>query len=118
MVKRLSEKSKGWLSPFSNPTGLFIRDYLKEHGEGYSYEIWSQLKFIRMGIKVGTYDSFRFYIYCLKKLGLIEEVRREPSKIPKLHERIYYRIVKGKENNHCWLHPQKCMKKERKWGRK
>lgn len=110
-----NNKVRGWLSPFSSPTGLFIRDFLHKRDEGYPYQIWKELKVVRMGMKVGTYQSFRFYIYCLKHLGLIEEVRREPSDNPKLHERIYYKIVRGSERDECWLHPQKCMKLMRNW---
>jgi hypothetical protein len=98
------------------PTALFICDYLLEHGEGYAQEIWRELKKVREGRNVCTYDSFkRNYVYVLKKLGLIEEVRTEevPGH-PEWHRRRYYRIVQGKENlMDEWTNPQKVWKLKR-----
>jgi len=61
-------------------------------------------------IPVGSYDSFRRnYIYVLKQLGLIEEVRSEsvPNQ-PHWKKRKYYRITPGKEAlSDVWFNPQK-----------
>ena len=107
---------RGWASPFVHPTSLFIRDYLLEHGEGYAQEMWRELKKARGGRHVCTCDSFkRNYIYILKKLGLIEEARREavPGQ-PNWHERRYYRIVLGREDlTDEWTNPQKVWKLKR-----
>jgi len=65
---------------------------------------------------MSTCDSFkRNYIYILKKLGLIEEARREPVPgQPNWHQRRYYRIVPGKENlTDEWTNPQKVWKLKR-----
>lgn len=99
---------KGWALPWIYPTGLFIRDYLKEHGVGYSQEMWRQLKVARatQGLTTGSYDNFRSnYIWVLKKLGLIEEVRQETVR-PEWFRRRYYRIAPGRENDPRWAHPQ------------
>jgi len=107
---------RGWASPFVHPTSLFIRDYLLEHGEGYAQEMWRELKKAREGRNVCTCDSFkRNYIYILKKLGLIEEARREPVPgQPNWHERRYYRIVPGREAlMDEWTNPQKVWKLKR-----
>ena len=107
---------RGWASPFVHPTSLFIRDYLLEHGEGYAQEMWRKLKKAREGRKVCTCDSFkRNYVYILKKLGLIEEARREPVPgQPNWHERRYYRITPGREPlTDEWTNPQKVWKLKR-----
>jgi len=97
---------RGWASPFVYPTALFIRDYLLSHGEGYAQEIWRELKKTRKGQHV---CFKRNYVYVLKKLGLIEESRREPVPgQPNWHERRYYSIVQGKEDlGDEWTNPQK-----------
>jgi hypothetical protein len=98
-------KVRGWLH---YPTGLFIRDYLLEHGEAYPQEIWRALKEKRkrLGVAYGSVRSFHLnYIYVLKKLGLIEPVRHEKVN-PKWFARTYYRIVPGMENSPLWSAPQ------------
>lgn len=105
---RVSPRLRGWSLPWIYPTGLFIRDYLKEHGVGYPQEMWRKLKIARttQGVNTGSYGSFlRNYIWVLKKLGLIEEVRRETIR-REWYPRRYYRIVPGRENDPRWEHPQ------------
>ena len=116
MTEEKAPRRRGWASPFVYPTALFIRDYLLEHGEGYAQEMWRELKKAREGRNVCTYDSFkRNYVYILKKLGLIEETRREPVPgQPNWHERRYYRIVPGREDlTDEWTNPQKAWKLKR-----
>ena len=116
MTEEKAPRLRGWASPFVYPTALFIRDYLLEHGEGYAQEIWRELKKAREGRHVCTCDSFkRNYVYILKKLGMIEETRREPVPgQPNWHERRYYRIVPGRENlTDEWTNPQKVWKMKR-----
>jgi hypothetical protein len=84
-----------------------------EHGEGYAQEMWRELKKLRRGINVGSYENFKTnYIYVLKKLEMIEEVKREPvPEQPKWYMRRYYRIVSGKEPiTNEWINPQKAWK--------
>lgn len=111
----------GWRSEETIPTGRFIRDFLLEHGEGYPYGIWKALREERKkagDLKICTYQSFVInYISNLKKLRLIEEVRREESggwwQKGKgiLKDRIYYRVVPGMEDkDDIWKAPQKAIK--------
>ncbi len=95
---------RGWLLP----TGIFIRDYLREHKQGYAQEIWRSLKKKRgKGIYTGSYQSFRVnYIYVLKKLGLIMPVKRERAPRPEWFPRTYYSIVPSREEDPAWRHPQ------------
>jgi len=100
------------------PTGLWIRDRLLEE-EAHIHDLYRRhkLELLKKGYKPGTYQNFLNYFNVLKKLGLIEEVGRAPAvKILKngsekeyshLHERIYYRITKGKENDPAWQNPWK-----------
>jgi hypothetical protein len=111
-----ASRRRGWTSSFVYTTSLFIRDYLLSYGEGYAQEIWRKLKKAREGRNVCSYNGFkRNYVYILKKLGLIEEARREPVPgQPNWHERIYYRIVPGKEDlMNEWTNPQKVWKLKR-----
>jgi len=83
MTEEKAPRLRGGASPFVYPTALFIRDYLLQHGEGYAQEMWRELKKVREGRNVCTCDSFkRNYVYILKKLGMIEEARREPVPRP------------------------------------
>lgn len=124
LKRKKAPRVYGWASPFIHPTSLFIRDYLLRHGEGYPQEIWRELKTARAlafsgkkkPIPVCSYDSFRRnYIYILKKLGLIEEVRVEVIlDQPRWYKRRYYRIVPGKEAlSDAWFNPQKVFRKSK-----
>jgi len=53
-----------------------------------------------------SYSSVRRYFYILEKLGLIEFVREEPSKRPKLAPRRYYKLIIGREDHPAWAHVQ------------
>lgn len=112
---------RGWGSPWAVPTGLFIREYLLEHGMAFGQEIWRALKEARLarGLGVCTYDSFRRnYIYVLKKLGLIEPVKEQVVR-GEWFPRRYYRIVPGKERlTKEWKAPQKAFDPRRGLGKK
>lgn len=66
-------------------TGLFIRQYLSEHGEAYQAEIHRALKETIKSVNEGmgrhihppTYESFGKYFRQLVRLGLIELTGRE-----------------------------------------
>ena len=86
--------------------GIWINGHLQDVGMDYPLRMWHRWKqFItilsyqterRTGLmNPGTYTSFYKFIYLLKKLNLIQEVAREP--MWKGFERVYYRIVPGKE---------------------
>ncbi len=120
---------RGWALPWTYPTGLFIRDYLREKGVACAYEVWSALRKARLEAgmvdkegrpRVCTYGNFmRNYIYVLKKLGLIELVGKEPSKkAGRKLPRHLFRIVPGKENAKEWTAPQKFFDPRRGLGPK
>jgi len=108
---------RGWAIPYIHPTGEFIRNYLLKQKVAHGYEIWNALRLARLeaGLvdaegrtRVSTYHNFMVnYIYVLKKLGLIELVKKGPSTRAGMSlPRHYYRIVPGRENDHRWAHPQ------------
>lgn len=100
---------RGWVFPWTYPTGLFIREYLLKHGRAYPQEIWRALKRARseLGLHTCSYENFwRNYIYVLKKLGLIRPVRSIGSLNPAWFSRVLYEIVPGMENHEAWAHPQ------------
>jgi DNA-binding PadR family transcriptional regulator len=90
-------------------SSMFIRDYLLSHGEGYIHEIYRAFReWLKAEnyVKLPSYQSFRTYFWRLRRLGLIEFVRDEPSGNPFLKApRKYYRIVPGKENDEGWINP-------------
>lgn len=60
-----------------------------------------------------NYSSFRLYLYWARSLGLIEyvnpdgstpvgTVQGEPSQVPGLADRLYFRMVPGEENSSYW----------------
>lgn len=100
---------RGWQSREAEPTSLFIRDYLIRYSETYPYKIYKELKNVRefKKSKIGSPLTFYKYIHILQKLGLIERVGKTENSSKKGFKRVYYRIVKGKENSPDWVNPQK-----------
>jgi len=92
--------AKNW-RPIS--VGLFIRDYLLERGEACPYEVFKALQGKKRG---ASYSSVRKFFHALERLGLIEFVRSEPSKRPKLAARRYYKLVSELKDHPAWGHPQ------------
>lgn len=93
-------------------TGLAIREYLAYVGEGYPYEFYVCFKKVK---PTTSYASVRRYFYILKKLGLIEPVRTEPSSKGGF-PRTYYRIVIYDDPR--WLAPQEALYPETALGKK
>lgn len=102
---------KGVLPAFIVSTGLFIRDHLLDVGEDYSQAIYRKLKKekTKRGVKVGSYSSFRQYMWWLAQLKLIEFARSESSQNPILQDRRYYRIVPGAEDSPAWQNPRRYL---------
>lgn len=82
-------------------TGLAIRQFLLEVGEGGPNDFYKAFRLIK---KKTSYASARRYFWILKRLGLIEPTRREfgAGRIPKQ----LYRIVPGAEADPRWGAPQ------------
>ena len=106
------ERSPFW---FHN-TGLFIHRHLLEVGEDYPFNMYRLLKQRKtaMGQKAGKYQNLRNYMYWLRRLGLIEYVRSEPSSNPHLkHPRRYYRLTrKGRERRELFNNPRRHLYRE------
>ena len=113
--------------------GIFIRDYLREHGEAYPSEIHRAYKDIYRGgrtlkgrrYRVSTYNSFMSYISKLVLTGLVERTgRTEESDNPKARaleypERIYVRLTHKGEMapSFVWLHPLRIYYYPQDWER-
>ena len=92
-------------------TGLAIREFLLQVGEGCSSDFHSAFKKVK---NKTSYASARRYFWILKKLGLIEFTRVESGKafIPKR----LYRIVPGMEDSPIWRAPQATLYPETRLG--
>jgi len=93
-------------------TGLAIREYLSYVGEGYPYEFYICFKRVKPST---SYESVRRYFYILKRIGLIEPVRREPSSKGGF-DRTYYRIVIYDDPR--WFAPQEALYPETRLGKR
>ena len=82
--------------------GLQIRSVLLERGEISAYDFW---KYYRNDL---TYDYIKSIFWILKKLGLIEPVRKEENTKKSPYGKVYYRIVHSRINDECWTSPQGC----------
>ena len=110
-------------------TGSFIKRFLLKHGEGYPYQVYQELKKIKLelGLNPGSYQNIRNYFYWLERLGLIERTRRvevEQMKISGETDRRgrglrprgrpvyyqYYRLTeKGRREKEAWMNPRKAL---------
>ena len=94
-------------------TSLFIKDFLLKRGEGYSSEVHRALKSLLVAEgyprRSGSYASVRQFFYWLKRLGLIRQIRVEPSDNPVLLDRRIYEIVPGREEDPAWINPRKAL---------
>ncbi len=90
--------------------GEWIRNHLILVKEDYVMAMWSgYCEFLEQeGLTKPRYNSFSKYVYCLRKLGLIERTRQEEGK-SRMIKRQYYRIVKRKQNSPAWDDAQKAL---------
>jgi len=98
--------------------GMFIRNYLLEHGEAYINELLGayNMYLASMGYKPIKYSTMRKYVWILRKLGLVKVTRIQPptEEMKQLQPRIYIAIVEGKEDDPAWYNPQVAYNPE--WG--
>ena len=99
----------------ASPKGEWIRGYLLTFGRGYSYEMWKEYRQFAsyLGIKPGTYENFRFYMWVLKRLGLIRLVRRGRAR--KGVDRRIYAIVPEMMDSPMWRRPLQAMYPSTDW---
>jgi hypothetical protein len=113
---------------FQRPTrvGDFIRDSMTGGGIVYAMKLYTAYSDYIASIpyraqdkkgakrKGMNYSSFRLYLYWARSLGLIEytnpdgsdpgsgPVQSEPSDVPGLAGRLYFKMVDGAENSTAW----------------
>jgi len=102
-------------------TGEWIREYLTKVKEDYIFSIWKQYKqeMKKGGYKYASYATFRRYVWILKKLGLIEFIRKEKSVHGKrILYKHYYKLNESKISSDMWYNPQAVIYSETRLGRK
>ena len=107
--------------PKGPTVGLFIRDYLLEHGPSSAHDIWKAWKEIRKkaGRKAPTYQSFYHnYIWRLKQMGLIREVGRIRKGGGFKRVVVLLDVVPERINDPAWLSVQGFYAEYRGYGTK
>ena len=94
-------------------TGEAIREYLLKSRMGNPYGFY---RVYRQFSKRVSYDSVRRYFYLLKEIGLIESVGFVLGKAP--FRKHMFTIVKGREDDPGWIHPQIEIYPSTKYGKK
>ena len=115
------------------PLGVFIRDYLREHGSGSPTDIHQSYKTTYKGAKtskgyiyrIGTYRSQLVYIRSLARMGLIErtgevEAGDNPIGDPireDLDPKVYFRLTRKGERapEYVWAHPLRLWYRPFSW---
>jgi len=115
------------------PLGVFIRDFLREHGEGSPTDIHQEYKRTYRGAKttkgniyrLGTYRSQLVYIRSLARAGLIERTERsEEADNPigdPIHEdlepKVYFRLTRKGDRapEYVWNHPLRLWYRPFEW---
>lgn len=106
--------------------GVWVKQHLLDVEEDYVGSMWKRwTKFVGeartkgAAIEFGTYDSFRTYVYLLKKNGLVVPTRRERAKSTyATFFRQFYRLNNSKLDDSRWLNPYREYASWRKWQRK
>lgn len=106
--------------------GVWIKQHLLDVREDYVQSMWrSWQKFAGeartkdAAIEFGTYDSFRTYIYLLKKHGLVIPGKRERAKsTQRTFFRRFYRLNNSKLDDPRWRNPYREYASWRKWQQK
>ena len=98
----------------ASPKGRWIQGYLLTYGRGNPYSMWKayQQFAATLGINPGTYNSFKTYLWILKKLGLVRVVTRVRGKG---FGKTYYAIRRGMENSPLWRHPMQAAYPKTDW---
>lgn len=94
-------------------TGEAIREYLLRAKMGNPYGFYTAYRPFSRRV---TYESVRKYFYILKELGLIQAVGFVPGMAP--WRKHMFTVVKGKEADPAWTHPQIELYPSTKYGKK
>lgn len=117
-MRELNEYEKDILSEYmqdrlDSVKAYWIRETLDDEPESpydlyKGYKEFAEIARDRHGqnIKPGTYDTMRRYVWMLKKLGLIEVVRKEESKRGGFDKNIY---SVTKYSSMHWDNPQEAL---------
>ena len=101
----------------ASPKGEWIRCYLMERGPASIYDMWKAYQRFAsiLGIRPGTYNNFKTYIWILKRLGLVRVVRRAPGSRGGFRK-AYYAIVPGMEFSPLWRRPVQTLYPKTDWS--
>lgn len=94
-------------------TGEAIREYLLKSKMGNPYGFFTTYRQVSKRV---SYHSVRNYFYVLKELGLIQSVGFVPGMAP--WRKHMFTVVKGKEADPAWTHPQIELYPSTKYGKK
>ena len=94
-------------------TGEAIREYLLTSKMGNPYGFYTAYRQVSKSV---SYPSVRKYFYILKELGLIHAVGFVPGMAP--WRKHMFTVVKGKETDPAWTHPQIELYPSTKYGKK
>jgi len=105
--------------------GVWIRAHLQEVGEDHIYSMWKRwrsfaiaARFQDANLDIGTYASFRTYMFLLKKKGLVIPTRRERARTTRLEfRRQYYTVNTRTLRDPRWLNPFAGYPGWQKWKR-
>lgn len=108
--------------------GVWIKGHLLDiGGDGdfvYSmWQKWADFVLVAHGmdakLEVGTYTSFRTYVYLLKKYGLVIPGKRERAKTTTVRfQRQYYKVNPMRLEDPLWRNPYSRYPGWKKWKRK
>ncbi len=87
-------------------TGKFIRArFLFGGGESWIWQMWKEERDLlkKLGFRPQLYHSFQGMIYVLKRMGMIEKLREEPSEFGA--DRVIYGLVREFEDSEAWESP-------------
>jgi len=106
--------------------GVWIRAHLQERGEDYIYSMWKRwrlfaiaARFRDANIDIGTYASFRTYVYLLHHSGLVLATKRERARTTrKEFYRQYYAVNRLKLEDPEWQNPYKRFPGWQRWQNK
>jgi len=107
-----------------SPKAEWIKGHLLDVRSDYIYGMWKKyvsfsraaLERFMVSIHLGTYSSFRTYVYLLRKLGLVlfDRVEKAEPEIP----RKYYRLNMRQLDDPSWKAPFQALYPVTDWKKK
>ena len=113
-----------WSYSAVSPKSEWIRGYLLEKGEAYVKELFEGYrdfceKARKYGVKIkpSSYQQMKETVWLLKRLGLILQSRKEPSKRRGYFKRTYYRVNPDMIDSPDWKHPLQALYPKSDWSK-